>query len=225
MTMTTDHDQTRPAEILDLTGRRMEKHSPLLEEAWRYWNSLRSGGGVPRREALDPRKMSLTLGHSMILDRTRPGTVRVRLGGRVMNGLMGMEVRGLPIRAFFDLTQRGHAAALVEKVFELPATLELDLISHTMDGATHARMLVLPLRDRAGVVTKALTCIALDRLDFEPPHRFSILREQLGPLKPHPALHGNRARPARRAQDLPMEMAEAQDGFAPRPKPYLRVVK
>ncbi|TFL18238.1 PAS domain-containing protein [Jannaschia formosa] len=220
---TEDRDLPPAAELHDLTGRRMERHSPLLEEAWRYWSSLRAGRNLPRRDELDPRAMSLTLGHSMILDRIRPGTVRVRLGGRVMNGLMGMEVRGLPIRAFFEIAERKRAASLVERVFELPATLEMDLVSLTRRGPTHARLLVLPLQDLNGEVSKALTCLALDRVDPEPPHRFTILRNRLSPLRRHPALQ-ERDRPERRA-GLPMELAEPRTGYAPRPKPYLRVVK
>lgn len=221
-----DEGATGAATIHDIMGRRMERHSPVLEEAWRYWSSLRSGRRVPLRDALDPRAMSLTLGHSMILDHVRPGTVRVRLGGRVMNGLMGMEVRGLPVRAFFEVTQRARAADLVEEVFTTPATLEMDLVSHTAGGPTHARMLVLPLQDRDGRVSKAMACIALDRHEPEPPHRFTILRHQRGPLRPHPALLAGAARPERR-RPVEMAMAEAQAGrdrAAPDPRPYLRLV-
>ncbi|MGB3556658.1 MAG: PAS domain-containing protein, partial [Jannaschia sp.] len=110
------HGSEYQSEVHDLMGERMTRKSPVLEEAWRYWSSLRSGNALPRRDALDPRAMSLTLGHSMILDRVRPGTVRVRLGGRVMNDLMGMEVRGLPVRAFFEVAQRDGAVDLVEQV-------------------------------------------------------------------------------------------------------------
>ncbi|MEL7182815.1 MAG: PAS domain-containing protein [Pseudomonadota bacterium] len=216
------------ADILDLTGPRLTRSSPVLEEAWRYWSSLRKDRGVPLREDLDPRSMTLTLGHSMILDRVRPGTVRVRLGGRVMNSLMGMEVRGLPIRAFFEVAQRDRAIDLVEQVFETPATLEMDLISETPKGKTRGRMLVLPLCDGRGTVTKALTCVAFDRVEFEPPHRFSILRHALGPIA-----HGSSLFAARGAQTLteqtplPREAAEDQAPYTPKsgPKPWLRVVK
>ncbi|WP_371153339.1 PAS domain-containing protein [Jannaschia sp. 2305UL9-9] len=206
----------------------MMRKSPMLEEAWRYWSSLRSGRNLPRREALDPRAMSLTLGHSMILDRVRPGTVRIRLGGRVMNSLMGMEVRGLPIRAIFDVAQRARAIDLVEQVFEAPATLELDLISRTDSAITHARMLILPLQDASGAVSKALTCIALEAFDPEPPHRFTILRDRLNPLSPTTgAWSQDRLLAQDAAQQPAMEMAEAGTPYtaAPRSRPYLRVVK
>lgn len=218
------------ADVHDLMGQRMMRKSPLLEEAWRYWSSLRSGRNLPLRDSLDPRAMSLTLGHSMILDRVRPGVVRVRLGGRVMNSLMGMEVRGLPVRAFFDVAQRARAIDLVEQVFAAPATLELDLVSQTDSGLTHARMLILPLQDRAGAVTKALSVIALDKFDPEPPHRFAILRERVNPLRrPTDSAFARlgASKLTESAADLPMELAEGAEGYrpGPAPRPYLRVVK
>ena len=166
--------------VHDIMAARMTRTSPVLEEAWRYWSSKRRGGDLPMRVALDPRGMQLILGHSMILDRVRPGTVRVRLGGRVPAMLMGMETRGLPIRAFFDLLQRGEAADLIDAGFDGPATLELDLLSEGPDGALAARMLVLPLLDTAGAVTKALAVIVPDRLTDGAPRRFRIVRHHLG---------------------------------------------
>ncbi|MGB3408349.1 MAG: PAS domain-containing protein [Jannaschia sp.] len=216
-------------DVHDIMGQRMMRKSPLLEEAWRYWSSLRSGRNLPLREALDPRAMSFTLGHSMILDRVRPGTVRVRLGGRVMNSLMGMEVRGLPVRAFFEVAQRDRAIDLVEEVFEGPSTLELDLLSQTDSGTTHGRMLILPLQDRSGIVSKAISVIALDRFDPEPPHRFTILRQRINPLaqRRDTAFARLGAERLTEAVQPPLEMAEAAGDYAsgPSARPYLRVVK
>jgi hypothetical protein len=38
----------------------------------------------------------------------RPGSVRIRLGGARINALLGMDVRGLPLRALFDLSERAR---------------------------------------------------------------------------------------------------------------------
>lgn len=227
------HQRTRPcdAEVHDIMGKRMMRTSPVLEEAWRYWTSLRIGDRVPMRDALDPRAMALTLGHSMILDRVGPGNARVRLGGRVMNGLMGMDVRGLPVRAFFDVAQRAHAIDLVDRVFHTPATLELNLIAQGPCGPTRARLLILPLRDEAGTVSKALGCIALDRVDPQPPLRFSILRHSLQPFErrnaPRPA-DTRAAKVYEQAREARLEMAEDAAPYMPEPagrRPHLRVVK
>ncbi|MEM7710639.1 MAG: PAS domain-containing protein [Pseudomonadota bacterium] len=207
--------------VHDMMGERMTRTSPLLEETWRYWSSLREGTNLPRRDALEPRAMAFTLGHSMILDRIRPGTVRVRLGGRVMQTVMGMEVRGLPVRAFFDLAERTLAVHLIEEVFETRAALDLDLISDGEDGPLSGKLLVLPLLDHGGQPTKALTCLSLDGPVFDPPRRFRILDHRLTPIQaPAPALLPRpvETRPA-------MELAEPPAAYRASPVPWLRVVK
>ncbi|WP_175484759.1 PAS domain-containing protein [Jannaschia pohangensis] len=218
------------AQFGDLTGLRMMRKSPLLEEAWRYWTSLREGSDLPRRAALDPHAMRLILGHAMILDQVRHGTVRVRLGGHVMHDLMGMDVRGLPIRAFFDVADRTRVVDQIEQVFDTPASLELDLISDGKEGIVTGRMLVLPLLDAAGQPTKALTVMVTDRMVRDTPRRFSLTNATLVPL----AGARNGAGPQRRLTDhhLPVEisalgLAEGQTPFQARPSsvPWLRVVK
>jgi hypothetical protein len=206
------------ADIHDLTGARMTRSSPLLEEAWRYWSSLRPGTGLPWRTDLEPRAMRFILGHSMIVDRVRPGTVRIRLGGRVMCDLMGMEVRGLPLRALFDLDTRSRAVTLVEEAFATPATLELELTSDGPEGRIDARMLVLPLLDAEGRVTKALTCMALHGPACETPRRFALTRHLIHPLT-------DRAMPARPARAAPLPREIEAPAARRTATPWLRVVK
>lgn len=215
-------------------GLRMLRNSPLLDETLRYWTSLREGDAIPRRSAMDPQKMQLILGHAMILDQLRHGTVRIRLGGHAMERLMGMSARGLPIRALFDTADRTRAVDLFGQVFDTPATLELDLISEGMSGLVTGRMLVLPMLDAAGRVTKALTVMVTDRV-VKGPRRFSVTNATLLPL---PAAPGPTDAPRRRRQDaqLPQpeeldaslhEMAEPSAEFEGRPSsvPWLRVIK
>lgn len=215
-------------------GLRMMRRSPLLDEALRYWTSLREGSDLPHRSALDPKEMRLILGHAMVLDRIRHGTVRIRLGGGAMERLMGMNVRGLPIRALFDLSDRTRAADLFEQVFDAPAMLELDLISEGPGGLVTGRMLVLPLRDAGGAVSKALTVMVTDRTVDEA-RRFCVTNSTLLPLAP---VNGPQTGPRRRHSDAPVplpgelraplrEMAEPGAAFEGKPSrvPWLRVVK
>lgn len=214
-----------------IEGLRTMRKSPLLEQAWRYWTSQRMGADLPRRTAMDPKAMGPILGHSMILDRVRPGTVRVRLGGHVLHDLMGMEVRGLPVRAFFDIADRTRVMDQIEQVFETPATLEFDLISEGPDGIITGRMLVLPLIDGAGQVTKALAVLVTDRMTSDPPRRFQLTNATLMPVAG--ASRPATSAPQRRMTDhhLPVEiqagMAEEAADFQAKPSsvPWLRVVK
>ncbi|WP_299815341.1 PAS domain-containing protein [uncultured Jannaschia sp.] len=210
------------------SGLRTMRTSPILNEAMRYWNTLREGADLPRRTALDPRAMSHIIGHAMILDRVHNGAIRARLGGHVMNDLMGMDVRGLPVRAFFELRDRDRAVELVNQVFETPASLEMDLLSQSPTGALlTGRMLFLPLLDSAGAPTKALSVLVTDRVVSDPPRRFGITNATMVPLQ----TASMRAMPACRAapaSDLPEEMRPEETGapaMRPSSVPWLRVVK
>ncbi len=222
----------RPRDGGRVEGLRMMRASPLLGEAVRYWTSLRHGGDLPHRTDLDPARMTRLLGHAMILDRVRHGSVRVRLGGHVMQGIMGMDVRGLPMRAFFDLADRTRVAALIEEVFDGPQTLEMDLISDGPDGMITGRMVVLPLLDAGRRVTKALTVMVTDRAVTDGPRRFGLTNAVSLPV------HGAVEEPRRRMTDLPLPsaprpaapqagMAEKAAPYETRPSnvPWLRVVK
>ncbi|UWQ20594.1 PAS domain-containing protein [Jannaschia sp. W003] len=188
--------------------------SPILARAWALWSAMREDGALPLRTDLDPMAMRTILGHAVMLERVRPGTVRVRLGGRVANGVMGMELRGLPVRAFFETDQRARAVRLFERPFAESASLELDLISPGAEGPLAARMLVLPLCEASGRVCRALGVLVPDRVVVEGPRRFAILRDHVAPLLA--------PRPARRP--VLAEAAEAQAPYRPGP-PHLRVVK
>lgn len=217
---------------LGIKGLKTMRRSALLEQAWRYWTAQREGADLPRRAALDPKEMGPLLGHAMVLDRVQPGAVRVRLGGHVMNALMGMEVRGLHIRAFFDPADRPQVLQKIEQVFEGPSTLELDLISETEDGLLTARMLILPLLDGADRVTKALAVTVTDRVPSDPPRRFQLTNATLVPVAGAPTRQADL--PRRRLFDhhLPVElqagMAEEAapfDAKKPARVPWLRVIK
>ncbi len=212
-------------------GLRMMRTSPLLSEALRYWTSLCHGGDLPRRADLDPARMTHILGHAMILDRVRPGSIRVRLGGHVLQSLMGMDVRGLPVRAFFDLADRTRVGALIEDVFDSPATLEMDLISDGPDGIITGRMILLPLLDTARRTTKALAVMVTDRAVTDAPRRFSLTHAVALPVHGAAASHG--AMPDRPLSP-PVAAPETGHGLAeraepyrtrPSPVPWLRVVK
>ena len=218
------------AHIPGIDGLRTMRKSPVLEQAWRYWTSRRIGADLPRRSALDPATMGPILGHSMVLDRARPGAVRVRLGGQVLQQLMGMEVRCLPIRAFFDIADRTRVMDLIEQAFTTPATLEFDLISDGPNGIVTARMIVLPLLDSMGQVSKALAVLVTARVVTDAPRRFQLTHATVIPTNgPQRAPEG----PQRRMTDrhLPVEiragLAESPAPFETKPSsvPWLRVVK
>ena len=225
---------------------RLSKTSKTFGDVLGYWHSLRVGTAMPARSDMDPRVIQAALANAFILDRIRPETIRIRVAGGHMNELMGMEVRGMPIRAFFDLLERRRLMSLVEAVFSKPALLELDLVSNNRSGPTiDGKMLILPMRGAAGDVNKALGCFVTQGDIGQTPLRFRIQRDVLTPIaatntpKPAPAMAGFsepatafEARPAgegpkpnsytRPSNQVPKDLEAASK---PGPVPWLRIVR
>lgn len=201
------------AEHIDLMSHRMQRDDPILSQVMRYWDSLRDGDILPARSDLDPRVIQNALGQAFILDRARPGTVRFRVAGHHLNALMGMEVRGMPIRAFFELMERRKLMEHVEACFTAPALLELDLVTEEEGRPPmFGRMLILPMRDHEGGVTKALGCLATDGIVGTPPRRFKLQREQLTPVSYAPVATSRAP-----VQPVTRGMAESYSPYAPAP--------
>ena len=175
------------AHVVNFLAHRMKQDDPALADLFQYWDGLRQRAQLPRRQDIDPGVFESTLNHGFILDRPRPGVVRFRAAGQGISGLMGMEVRGMPIRAFFHHLERNKLMETVGACFALPAGVSLDLTSQgTCDTPLRGRMLILPMRDENGTVTKALGGItAYGHPDTVPP-RFRIERAQFGPLAAQP---------------------------------------
>ncbi len=177
--VTTEND----TETIDFISKRMMRDHQTLAQVMDYWNSIREDERVPTRAHLDPRKIQNVLSNVFILDRTRPGIVRFRVAGHHLNELIGFEARGMPVRAFFDLTERRRLMEHVEICFTKPALLELDLISARDDQyPLTGRMIVLPMRDHEDKVTKALGALVTFGTSGNAPQRFLLRRQHLTPV-------------------------------------------
>lgn len=238
-------NEGRSQEAWSFLTHRLAKSSKTFADVLAYWDSLRVGTELPARSDLDPRLIQSALPHSFILDRARPGTIRIRVAGGHMNTLMGMEVRGMPIRAFFDLLERRRLMDLAETVFTAPALLELDLVSNNRAASPlSGKMLILPMRDHEGHVTKALGCLVTNGDVGVTPRRFHIQRDVLTPITmrtaavaPPSAIAGFNepvspfeARPAqdtpqRTAPGVPVIPKELEQASEPGPVPWLRIVR
>jgi hypothetical protein len=180
---------------LHMTDRMTGTSGPArhLQEVRAYWEGLRQGGPAPMREALEPRGIAGALESVFMIERIAPGLARFRLAGSQLAELMGVEVRGMPISAMFDPVARDKIAPVLEQVFADPAIAHLDLEAERGIGrpALTARLILLPLMSRAGVVDLALGCIALDAPVGRAPRRFALARTTMERLvaatRPAPA--------------------------------------
>lgn len=154
---------------------------PALAQLRAYWEGLRAGGDFPTRAMIDPRGIEGALEFAFVAERIAPGAARIRLAGMHLTELLGMEVRGMPLSAFFDPSARDAVAEHVEAAFASRAVVTLTLEGVTGFGrpALGARLILLPLRDEAGGVVRVLGGIAAEGGIGRPPRRFRLSAAQV----------------------------------------------
>lgn len=205
----------------------------MLAEVRAYWEGLRQGSELPRRDAIDPRGIAGALENTFMLERVAPGIARFRLAGMQLHDLMGMDVRGMPVSSLIEPQARIRMAEALESVFAGPGTLEIWLEGERGIGrpALEARMLLLPLTANRGDTDLALGCLAIHGALGRAPRRFAIagiLGEKIE-RRTGPRREQVRTAEDRRVADAP-GMAEGTTAFLhgvprpPRGKPNLRLV-
>lgn len=158
-----------------------------IDEVLHYWQSLRRGRLVPARADLDPGVLGPWLNMAGVIEQAAGGRIRFRLGGQGLSALLGVEARGMPLRALFAVGTRARLQELAAQVFATPATLTMTLVA--APRVAEARpvqvpMAILPLLDGTGSITRALVCLeARAALQAERPARFHIRQARLSPLK------------------------------------------
>jgi hypothetical protein len=216
---------------------------PVLHTLETYWSEIRGTRLVPARADVDPRRIEDALEYAFILERIAPGMARFRLAGMHLNDLMGMEVRGMPLTAFFAPEGRKAVSAALEQVFETPSIARLALAGERGVGRPplDGRLLLLPLQSDFGDVSRALGCLATIGPTGRAPRRFSVTGTEVEPLLTDGAPRERRSTgwtpPRRPAEDAPGATgpSDAVRGFrmpeaAPRPpraegRPHLYLVK
>ena len=200
----------------------------VLAEVRAYWEALRPGKDLPRRDQIDPRGLAGALEQVFLLERAAPGVARFRLAGMRLNDLLGMDVRGMPVSAMIEPLDRARMAAALEDMFCNPCAMDLWLEAERGVGrpALAGRMILLPLVSSRGPADLVLGCLATQGDTGRAPRRFAIsalLKEPLGIAAP----------PTRdRPHLVPAGLAEAPHPFAaapqlpppPRGVPHLRLV-
>ncbi|AMY69156.1 PAS domain-containing protein [Frigidibacter albus] len=193
----------------------MDKRFQVTSELRGYWEGLRGGRGVPLRAAVDPRGIDRALEYAFILERIAPSIARFRLAGMHLSDLMGMEVRGMPMTAFFTPKVRSRVAALLEGVFQGPEIAELTLAGEGGFGKPElqARMLILPLKSDLGDVTRALGCLVADGQIGRAPRRFDVIGDSVTRIE-----GASQAAP-QPARERMAGFAEPAPAFRPAPLP------
>jgi hypothetical protein len=162
--------------VIDFGSRRESSDPRPLREVEAYWELLREGRLVPDRREVDPRGFPGALAHSFLLERIAPGLARIRVTGRHLSDLMGIDVQGLPLTSLFLPESRPAAIEILSAVFEEPAIARARLVSEAGIGRRRleARLLILPLRDDHGEITRAVGCLVAQGPIGRTPRRFTF---------------------------------------------------
>ena len=157
---------------------------------------------------------------------------RSRIAGNSLADLAGCDPRGMPFSVLFEPAARRVIAHTLNEVFDGPAVsdLRLDAERNIARPNLAARMLLLPLRNDAGVTDLAVGCLALSADPGRRSRRFHIASTQTVPL--------GDATPRSAAKDVAFPairpapvgaFAENAPVFAPAPAgpahPHLRLVR
>ena len=188
-----------------------------IRQAEAYWTALLTGEGVPMRSQIDPRGLENILEYTFILERIAPGLARFRLAGSHLNNLAGMEVRGMPLTAFFEPSAREDVKYILDQVLTGPAVAELGLLSKGKLGRTslQARMILLPLKSDLGDVSRILGVMVSDGTIGSTPRRFIVSDRRVNTIS-------DLQQPPRPVQQQAEGFAEDQTTF--KGAPHLRLV-
>ncbi|MCB1337326.1 MAG: PAS domain-containing protein [Maritimibacter sp.] len=197
---------------------------PALSRIESYWEALRDGRAMPTRAEIDPRGIADVLEFAFVLEKVAPGLARIRLAGMHLNELMAMEVRGMPITAMFLPEARRELQRVIENVLESPAAVRLVLESDKgfARPPLQAQMMLLPLRDAEGRVTRILGALQARGPIGRGPRRFLIRDietkalgdDKLTRKRPDLSAYAEPAEP--RPALRPIGADRSLDGFAPR---------
>lgn len=194
--------------------------SGMIAELRAYWEALREGEMLPRRDRVEPRGIAGALEHSFLIERIAPGIARFRIAGMVYNDLMGMDVRGMPVSCLFLGAARDRLQLDLERVFRALSIVGYDLLAERSLGraALRGRMQILPMLGQQGTSDLAIGCLEIDGEIGRSPRRFAITNSRLEAVQGRSALPAPPAGP-QDASPLPRP-PRARPGMA-----HLRLVK
>lgn len=198
--------------VVALSEYRTLPEQPEISLVRDYWDRLRGSRVAPARSEIDPREITPALSHSCILEQIAPGHARFRLAGLHLCDLMGMEVRGMPVSAFFHVSAREALSEELRALFNMPAAVTLSLRADHGLGrpALDGQFLLLPLADRQGGMTRALGCMVTHGDIGYPPRRFALRSGERRRLSGDSSDAGQQA----------ISGGRAASGFAEQPVPY-----
>ncbi len=200
----------------------------ILQRVEAHWETIRKSSPVPARMTLSPDALDAALSHCFVLERVAPTIARFRVAGQALSTILGMEARSMPLSAVFTADGRDTLGPLINAVCEGPEIVEIPLTATRglARGPVRGRLLLLPLTDQDGDISRIFGAIVLDGKPGRRALRFDV--DQALPLR------CKRLTPMiRTIHEVKTQMATADyhddfgDTHAPAPqfrRPHLRLV-
>lgn len=171
----------------------------------RLWQEARGPQGLPRREALAPRRLTPILSQVLLVERWSAGVPVIRYAGMDVTTLYGQELTDRPLSVLFEPSARPALAEALDQVLDGARTVEMGILSDQgmLRPRLGGRLTLLPVVCGVTGLISALGCIDLDGPTRHPPRRFRIERDL-----------GETLSPAMRsaAEAAPPAFAKAQGG-------------
>lgn len=211
---------------------------PAIAQVDAYWEGLRGGRLMPARAEVDPRGLENALEYALMLEYVASGVARVRVAGQHLSNLLGMEVRGMPITAFFEPSSRARISEVLDQVTRGPKVAELQISSAGGLGrpAIRSRLFLAPLSGEDVGHPRILGALQSIGSIGRTPRRFSLddvhLRRIVASAGQEVELRSADKIFDRPAASRPTEFAEPAATFQPadtaansKERSYLRLVK
>ena len=141
--------------ILSMTQHMLQQHGTralgILDS---YWRDLARDGQLPLWSDVDPGQIQDALEYAFMADCVGRCHARLRVAGGAVSGVLGQDFHGLPLSMIVMPNERDRFGAALRRCFEDRIALELCLTAQKT--GTRARMVLYPLADTTGTVTRIL---------------------------------------------------------------------
>jgi len=161
---------------------------PMTAQVQHYWDELRGTRTAPARSEIDPRRLSPALEFTFIAEFVAPQVARLRIAGRHLEDLLGMDPRGMPLGVFFSLDARNELANALEHVAQgaraqLPLKAEGGIGKPGLDGV----LSLMPMTDGLGRISRVLGVLETHGQIGRTPRRFRLSADWQQVPRPVPA--------------------------------------
>jgi hypothetical protein len=149
------------------------------------WAGLPRDGLAPARAALDASALAPALPKVFIAELVTPRVARLRIVGHIIEDMMDMDLRGMPLTALFTAPARAVVTDALEQVghgarVSLPLEAERGFGQPIVTG----QLVLLPLCDANGHITRILGVLDYQGSIGRKPRRFAVTAPSARALPP-----------------------------------------